>query len=135
MIWREDCRQLQLLGKDYGQGKLIQGNLLIDYDQLSLVGFDEDGNMRAFKFDPSTKTRDGHQLVVTSEEHLGCRVSATARVTCHSLADNTMYNQSFYKRTAIVFAGVDGSVHVLMPIQVGKEERESLFCFNVCAKF
>ena len=64
-------------------------------------------------------------MVVSSEMHLACRVSATARLNCHSLADNAMYNQTFYKRTAIVFSGVDGSIHVLMPIQVG---RKMLFC-------
>ncbi len=132
LIWREDVRQLQLLGKDYGQGRLIEGNLLVDYDALSLVGFDEDGNIRCFKYDPaSTKTRDGHQLVVSSEYCLGSRVSSSARIACHSLTANPMYNQTFYRRNGIVFSGVDGSLHLLVPIQETDYRRLQLLCVQL----
>ena len=116
--WKEDVRQLQLLGKDYQQGKLIDSNIVVDYDFMAMVGFDEDGNIRAFKYDPgNTKTQNGHQLVICAEYFLDSLVSCVSRVSLHSLTANTLYNQQFYKRNGLVTTCVDGSIHVLQPIQ------------------
>ena len=105
-------------GKDYQQGKLVDSNIVIDYDFMSMVGFDEDGNLRAFKYDPgNTKTQNGHQLVVSGEYFLDSLVASVRRIGLHSLSANTLYNQSFYKRNGLLTGCVDGSIHVFQPIQ------------------
>jgi hypothetical protein len=34
--------------------QVVEGNVIVDYDSLAMLAFDEDGNVRCFKYDPGS---------------------------------------------------------------------------------
>jgi cleavage and polyadenylation specificity factor subunit 1 len=119
--YREEGRQLALLGKDFGRACVRAAQFLIAGSSLHLVMADAAGTIQTFTYSPNDpSTWKGTKLMPWGVMHIGEGVGAMTRLRMPqpSTSDTTV-------RQAVLYGSDTGALGAVMPLSVGEHFMQS----------
>jgi cleavage and polyadenylation specificity factor subunit 1 len=114
--YREEGRQLALLGKDFGRACVRAAQFLISGSSLHLVMADAAGAIQTFTYAPNDPTTwKGTKLLPWGVMHIGEGIGAMTRLKMPqpSTSDTTI-------RQAVLYGSDTGALGAVMPLSVGE---------------
>lgn len=137
--YQEETRTLALVSRDTKSFESYGCQYLIDYNQLSFVVFDADGNIIVYSYSPEMReSHGGTRLIRKTEFHLGSQIIDSFRIRCVPLGlcqgspggsnGGTISSSTSTASTGVnqlrpsdlrqltVYASLDGSLGFLLPI-------------------
>jgi len=119
--YREEGRQLVLLGKDFGRAFVRAAQFLISGSSLHLVMADAAGAIQTFTYAPNDPTTwKGTKLLPWGIMHIGEGIDAMTRLKMPqpSMSDTTV-------RQAVLYGSDTGALGAVMPLSVGEHLMKS----------
>ncbi|GJJ10703.1 hypothetical protein Clacol_004930 [Clathrus columnatus] len=119
VAFQEDPFKLTVLGK-YGQQNCItQVDFFFRDEELSIIAGDEDGIVRLLEYDPlNVESQGGSKLILRTEFHGQSEYRASLTTISRSKSDQPL--------SRLLMASIDGSLHVLLPVEEAVYKRLQL---------